>query len=93
MVGGPEEIVLFEGSQDTLLKSVHRGRDNNRNLCLRQLQIVCHLHPHFVQSALEEDDTGLISAIGDSPLMAGSLTPLRKIDHRETTMGAQLPGP
>jgi hypothetical protein len=63
MVSGPEEIVLFAGSQDTLLNSVlkDRGKNNNRNLCLRQLQIVCHLHLHFVQSAIE-GDTGLISA-------------------------------
>jgi hypothetical protein len=96
MVSSLEEIVLFLGSQDTLLNSVPRDRgnknNNNRNLCLRQPQILCHLHAHFVQSAVE-GYTGLICEAQDLPLMASPLTPLRKINHGETTMGAQIPDP
>jgi hypothetical protein len=77
----PKRIVLFAGIQDTLLNRVHRERgnnnNNNRDLCLRQDQIVCHLHLHFVQSAIE-GDTGLISATQNIPLMTSSLTPHRK---------------
>jgi hypothetical protein len=83
----------FVGSQDTLLNSAYRDRGNNsRDLCLRQPQIICCLHPHFVQNAIELW-TGLISAVGDLLLMASPLPPLRKINHWETTMESQLPGP
>jgi hypothetical protein len=53
---------------------------------------MCCLHPYFVQNAIELC-TGLISAIGDLLLMTNPLTPLRKINHWETTMGYQLPCP
>jgi hypothetical protein len=93
MVNGPKGIVLFAGNQDTLLNSAYRDRgNNNRDPCLRQPQIMCYLHPHFVQNVIEIC-TGLISAIGDLLLMASPLTPLRKINHWETIMRSQLQGP
>jgi hypothetical protein len=61
MISGPEEIIFAE-SQDTLLNSLHRDRGNNsRDLYLRQLQIMSHFQPYFVQGAVK-GDIGLGSA-------------------------------